>query len=217
MDGLIASINNAYGLIGVGVFMALMIFIKYTSTIKSIAKKLFNSKVDGFLYSPKSILKSKLTYWREFKISSLEMDEYGRNMIFRDLLHIKFDAFHNNLTKIEDADDFETIDRRELYTRIVTCMHNIVEEYETHAKAEGIPSIVINKYKKWHSSSMDYTLKSAELISQSPIYKTNYDIMNAVYLLNISLLELTIAEAERTLSKLNGELTGIVYKGYTIG
>ena len=217
MEGIIEHLFNIYGIAGVSVFMVVLILLKFSTEFKGLFSKIFSSKVDAFLYSPKAIINSKLTYWRDFKIDSLEMSEYGRTKIFRDLLHYKFESFDECLIDIEEMDGFETLGRRELYTAVVKRMHDIVEDYETKAKAEGIPSIVIAKYKQWHSSSLDYTLKSAELITQSPIYKTNYDIMNAIYLLNISLLELTIAEAEKILSDLNGELTGLNYKGYTIG
>ncbi len=217
MEGFIEQIFNIYGIYGVSAFLVIVLLVKYHKQIKSAFKGIFNNQMNAILYSPKAILKSKLTYWRDFKIDSLEMAEYGRTKIFRDLLHHKFDAYDRKLTTIENSDGFAKLSRRELFSSFVTYMHDIVDDYEINAKADGIPSVVIAKYKQWHSKSLDFTLKSAELITQSPIYNTNEDIMSAIYLLNISLLELTIAEAEKTLSDLNGELTGVVYKGYTIG
>lgn len=217
MESLIEHIWNIYGMAGVTVFMFVLIGLKFNTEIKAVLSKIFSSKVDALLYEPKAILRSKLAYWLEFKIPTLEMSEYGRSKIFRDLMTFKFQAVDRILIDIEGDEGFADMSRNELYRSVISRFHNIIEDYESKAKLEGIPSVVIAKFKKWHTPSLEYTLKSAELITQSPIYKTNYDIMNAIYLLYISFLELSIAEAEKALSELNGELTGIEYKGYTIG
>ena len=217
MDSLIEQINNVYGLAGVTVFFCLMILLKFHADIKSLFGKWFKPRMNSMVYAPKDILLSKLRYYLDFKIESLEMTEYGRTKIFRDLLRYKFESYEEMITNIEEIENFDGLGRRELYNAIIGCLASITESFEIKAKSEGIPSIVIHKYKSWRKSTLDYTLKNAEFITMSPIYKTNKDIMNAVYLLNIALLELTIAEAEKGLSDLNGELTGLEYKGYTIG
>lgn len=217
MDSLIEQINNVYGLAGVGFFFIIMIFLKFSSECKSLFGRWFKRDMNSVVYEPKAILMSKLRYYLDFKIESLEMVEYGRTKIFRDLLRFKFESYEKIIVKIEEIENFDDLGRRELYNEIISTMAEITDEFEQKAKSEGIPSIVIHKYKSWRKSTLDYTLKNAEFITMSPIYKTNKDIMNAVYLLNIALLELTIAEAEKGLSELNGELTGLEYKGYIIG
>jgi len=218
MEKFMQEVFNVYGLSGVIIVTLGFFIIKFPNEVKNMLKvfSVFKHR-DAIKFSSKPILKSKLKYWMSFKIDSLEMAEDGRTKIFRDLLRIMFQSYYDNFMCIEDQDDFNDLDRREVYTRIVQAFNDVYADFEDQARLKGIPEVVLVKYQAWHSSTLDYTLKHAELVSQSPVNDTNLDIMYSVYLLVITLLEITIAEAEKVLTGLNGELTGIVYDGYTIG
>lgn len=169
------------------------------------------------VYSPKSILISKLAYWSEFKINKINLEDPGRNLIFKDLLKIRFNVIKLHVFDIEKVPNLEALSRQTLYTLVVECMNHTLVKFKDRSKTEGIPDIVIEKFLDWHTESIELVLRSAELMVGSPVYKTNRDVISAIYLLQTAMLEISIAEAEKALSTLNGSLTGIEYKGLIIG
>jgi hypothetical protein len=72
---------------------------------------------------------------------------------------------------------------------------------------------VIQKFEYWLNKNLEFCLKHIELICNSEIYETNQKKLEAVYTICISVLEITLAEAEKTLKDINGQLNGIEYKG----
>lgn len=169
------------------------------------------------IYSPKAILISKLAYWSEFKINKITLHDPGRNLIFRDLLSIRFNILKLHVFDIEKVKNLDNISRQELYTLILECINNTLVKFKERSKEEGIPIIVVDKFLDWHTESIELVLRSAELMVESPVYKTNRDVISAIYLLQTAMLEISISEAEKALSTLNGSLTGIKYKGLIIG
>lgn len=217
-EEMLVTVHNYFGLAGLITFVSTLILLKWWSQIKSVYSSLFAALFKGTaIFSPRSILISKLTYWIDFKINHIRMPDKGRQMIFRDLLFIKFKTFREKVFDIEKRPDFNTLNRRELYSLIVDCLYETIQRYEERALTSGIPPIVIEKFNEWHNTTVEFALKSAELITQSPVYKTNTDVICGMYLLHAAMLEVTIAEAEKTLTDLNGEITGIEYKGTIIG
>ena len=188
-----------------------------TKVVKFLKRTLSKRENESGRYLPRNILKSKLAYWIDYKIPSLVLEEDGRNLVFHDLLKIKFETYLDNLTNIEDGEKFKSLTKLEVYNAFVACIKSIDDEYKKRAEHEGIPEIVVQKYDIWHNTSLEFVLHSAETMTTSSIYKTNHEYINGIYSLITVLLELKIIEAERTLTKLNGELTGIKYKNIVIG
>ena len=217
---IIKKIFEEYGLIASILFVLVITFaknIEMTKIVKFIKGVLSKRQNESGKYLPRNILNSKLAYWIDYKIPSLVLEEKGRNLVFHDLLKIKFETYLENLTNIEDGDKFTSLSKLDVYNAFVACIRSIDEEYKKRARNEGIPEIVIHKYDIWHSSSLEFVLHSAETMTTSSVYKTNHEYINGIYSLITVLLELKIIEAEHTLTKLNGELTGIKYKDIVIG
>ncbi len=217
-EQLLAVIQQNFGMFGLFVFLGFVAAIKWKNEIKNVLISIFTKFTKStFIYSPKAILKSKLTYWIDFKIDSIHFADRGREMIFKDLLKIQMGEIRDHIFDIENTPGFNDLNRKELYELIVECQHDMAKHCEETSLAAGIPAIVVEKFNKWHRSTSEYIIKSAEYITQSPVYRTNQDAICALYLLQTAMLEITIMEAERTLTELNGELTGVEYKGVIVG
>lgn len=210
MEALILYAFTNYGIYGAGLFLLIISILKYHTWILT---KLQHIVKEENYYRPKGVLISKLTYWIDFRLGNIQLTDPARKQIFSDLLIINFRTIRNNLFKIEDNKDFDSLSSTQLYTSIIDCISNIRETYEKEASNNGIPEIVIKKFYKWHSSTIQYALISSEIICSSMVYSNNRDRMQAIYSMYIAILEITIAEAERSLNELNGELSGFEYRG----
>lgn len=206
-----------YGVAGVIAVVALIAFIKLPNPYASI-KKLFSwfktSRVHH--YSPREVLLSKIEYWLNFKIMNIKMNDAGRQMLFRDILQLKFLSFRDYVTNASHAIN-ENMTGVEMFHTVVENFNEAVDKYEKEAVDRGIPEVVMVKYGEWQLKSYEFTLRATEMICLSQGYGTNESRMQAIYSLITAMMELTIAEAEKTLTELNGDLTGIEYKGVVCG
>lgn len=205
-----------YGVPGVVTILVLLLLIRYADPIKKALAKFTRGRVVSSQYNSKEVLLSKITYWTEFKINHLNIIDNGRRAIFKDLLMIKFLTFKDYINKSHTIYT-NKMGSSELYTAIVTCFNESIGQYNVRAKELKIPDIVLSKFNEWQIKSFEFTLKSAELICYSNVYGNNDMRIQAVFSLFTAMMELTIAEAEKTLTDLNGELSGIEYKGVVCG
>lgn len=206
-----------YGVMGVILVVALIAFIKLPNPWQT-TKKLFGwfktSRVVH--YSPREVLLSKLDYWLNFKISNIKMNDPGRQMLFRDILQLKFLQFREYVQSAGNSVT-ESMSGQEMFHVVVEQFNDAVDKYEQEAINRGVPEVVMVKYGEWQLRSYEFTLRATEMICLSQGYGTNESRMQAIYSLITAMMELTIAEAEKTLTELNGELTGIEYKGVVCG
>ena len=210
-------VSSNYGYVwGIPVFL-ILVALKYIEDIKKVfyAVKSWFRKV--FIikeyHKPSDILHAKISYWVDFKIPNININDPGRKKLFTDLLKYKFEAVQKNIDGLSKSEGFEELNEYQLYETIVKCVHKIQSEYRGKAIEEGIPVVVLDKFAKWHIGTLTYLLSSVEVIALSGIYKNNKEKIQAIYSLHTAILDVTIAEAERSLDELNGELSGIKYKG----
>lgn len=206
----IAFIFSQWGLAGVGAFLLLVFVIKNWSWIMDKIKDVNSSRMshDSF-----GMLMAKLDYWLDFKIQNMYINDPGRRQIFRDLMHIRYKVFKEHLERL-NKNDFNAMEPGAMYSKIVACLHDSIEESEMKAHEAGIPDVVVQKFKKWSGKNVEFTLKAIEMVCYSQVYGSNVLRMQAVYSLYTAMFEITIAEGERSLNELNGELNGVEYKGY---
>lgn len=206
-----------YGAIGVILFLAFITFLKLPNPWTHIKKMFGWMKTTRVAhYSPRDVLLSKIDYWINFKIMNIKMNDPGRQMLFRDILQLKFMQFREYVDCASNCVT-ENMTGQEMFHVVVEKFNETVDAYEREAIARGIPEVVMVKYSEWQLRSYEFTLRATEMICLSSGYGTNESRMQAIYSLITAMMELTIAEAEKTLTDLNGELTGIGYKGVICG
>lgn len=207
-----------YGIIGVVLIIVALILLKISSPMALLKKVWTWLKTARRLSntSPKELLLSKLDYWIKFKIPNLKMQDPGRQLIFRDILKFKFTCFQDYVTKVNEriTDDMSG---NQVFHEIVHTFNETVDAYEKMAIEHGVPEVVMVKYGEWQLRSYEYTIRAAELICLSNGYGNNTSRLNATFSLVTAMMELTIAEAEKTLTELNGQLTGTSYRGVVCG
>lgn len=215
-ESFIGFVFENYGVVGVATLLSVIGLVKWSGFFIAVLKKINPFKKNSN-YVPRDILLSKLTYWLDFKIDNINIKDTGRREIFKDLLKYKFVSVKDNIFKLEKNEGFDSWDSSRFYNEILRCISDNIHNYESESAMAGIPPIVITKFKVWHSGTLEFLLKSSELISASNVYKNNHERIQAIYTVYTAMLEILINEAEKTLTDLNGELTGTVYKGVTCG
>jgi len=87
---------------------------------------------------------------------------------------------------------------------------------EIESREDGIPDIIIQKFVRWNGKTRDTLHDYVAMLGSSRSYKTNLAKTNTLFLVMNILLVSTLGDAERTLKELNGEITGLEYKGSTL-
>ena len=75
---------------------------------------------------------------------------------------------------------------------------------------------MVDKFKRWHSPTTEMLNEYVQLLGASDIYE-NHNVRTATFFMIINLLLITtLADAERTLRELNGDIAGKMYKNKII-
>ncbi len=151
-----------------------------------------------------------------YEIQHLDIKERLRRAIFRDFLLIKFTVIHNRIRAFIMAGDMNQMDTNTFHDKLSLLVTDIITEYEATALDEEIPEIVISKFNKWHSGKAETVFNFVNDICEADDwYVLNtvkfYSFLNQM----VSILDLTLIDARKTLINLNGELDKVVYKGIT--
>lgn len=217
VESMALMILQNYGVLGFGVIISIFAIFKWDTFFIPRIKRILRigDKSDRMkLIKTRNILINKLSFWVRYKVDTLEMKNRARTEIFRDLIKFRLQSFLDEFTD-ESFKYFLHIDGELSYRELLNLFTEVRDRSDEKAKAAGIPDIVIEKFNQWTNPTIQYTLRSAELVLHSGVYDTNTEKMTIIYSLMTSMLELVILEAEKALSILNGELDGIEYKGYT--
>lgn len=105
-------------------------------------------------------------------------------------------------TAMELVDNVNVLSIDECEKTLIKCL----SEAEDDALKKGIPSIFIEKYRKWNSENIKIMIDSVNQICSSKFYLTNYDKMLAILDVLKYSFRVMIIDAEQTINELNGDL-----------
>ena len=151
------------------------------------------------------------------EIPLLKLDDKRpiRQKMYRKLLELKFSTLKSVMEDVVHS-DLEDITPNQWANLIQNEMLRAETMLEEQALQDGMPPIVINKFLVWHNETRELLNHYVNEFAVSGIYGTNIVRTNTfLFLLNLKLITL-IGDAERTLGKINGELTGKHYNGETL-
>ena len=169
-------------------------------SIKSLLQHPFFCNIDNIIF---------------LKIPNIDLGDAGRTRIFQDILSIQFKIILKNL---REAIQTESITEDNFLDKNLEILRNSIAEYEKEWVNYGIPEIVIKKYKDWIFDRYEHIFNSLQSISKNSKIFDTLCLKQYVVLDNYaSVLYMTTLDAEDVLSTLNGELTGVEYKGIVVG
>lgn len=196
---------------GAGMFFLIKFaLLKYQQIERSVLEQnVTDPRKHGFFQKIDYILRYKLP---EIELRFKGQPCQGRTSLFRDMLEIKFDAWRRNIADV-CAIDYKNLSKVDIRQAFTESMLNLVSEYESTWEQNGIPKLVVVKFHKWNDNHAQMFLEAIESITGGSCFSSPREIMNAILEMNALMLLLTILDAEKTLGDLNGELSGMEYKG----
>lgn len=151
------------------------------------------------------------------EIPSLELidNKPVKQQMFRDLLRVETQVIYDICEDVVNI-DMGPWSAAKWESEMAKRIGEILTTFVRKAKEETIPDIVINKYNKWHNSNFETMYSYISLLGHADVYKDNMARTNTFLLIMNLLVMTTIADAERSIKELNGEIGGQLYKNMVI-
>jgi hypothetical protein len=134
-----------------------------------------------------------------------------RQKMYRQILAFYFKSVRDACKSLieEEVDSFTT---SQWSTLVNAKLVRAQEEFEAWCTEDGIPDVAIKKFSLWKSTTEQIMRNYIMSLAFSTVYVNNSARTNTfLYLMNL-LMVTTVADAERTLVGMNGELAGLTYK-----
>lgn len=152
----------------------------------------------------------KIRRYVDIAIPNMHMKGAVRTMMFRDMLTIKLNVIDSRL---KDLLLSKTLTSDNMLTQNLLTLEAIVKEYQSKWKEIGIPEAVSMKFEEWHDGKTLLLYDSIRQICECKIIDTPVEEMYSILNIYLAVVNLTIVDAEKTLTTLNGTLSGLEYKG----
>lgn len=142
-------------------------------------------------------------------------DKPIRQMLMTDLLRIYIRTIHDGCKDISVL-NMKGWSNEQWNIEMSTRLSVMISDAKTAARFEGIPDILITKFSRWVTPSLDMLFTYVDVIGTSNIYSSNIARTNTLFLIVNLLLSTMMGDAERSIQGLNGDITGKIYKGQAI-
>lgn len=132
-----------------------------------------------------------------------------RTEIFRDVLKIFY------ATQLEKMGELleKNITKENFLNENTKTINNIIKAANEKMEENEIPEVVRRKFWEWNNERHEYVLSTLSDIDSSTVFGSIVEKEYAVLNLLQANASFCLMDAEKTLKNLNGDLTGIIYKG----
>ena len=196
---------------GAGLFFLIKFaLLKYQQMERSVLEQgVADPKKHAFFQKVDYILRYKLP---DIKLNYKGTYCAGRTAMFRDMLITKFELWRDMISDIctSDYEHMSNADIRQMFTQETL---DLVTQYETKWQQNGVPKVVVSKFHEWHDNHAEMFLGTVDSITLGACFGSQREIINAILEMNMLMVLLTLLDAEKTLGDLNGEISGLEYKG----
>jgi hypothetical protein len=210
--------------------LGLALFLAY----KVARRKLLSSHGDHFrpcdgcvfaddLRSPQELIGHRLFGYirlaRASLLPNLPIPDQGRRALFLDLLDARFRIVSESYLQWLKVNlpALETMRADTLASEQLALVGGIVEAFEAEARRLGVPSIVMERLRYWEGPRIGHLRSEIQLVCESEWIADSPQRLGFILSVVEQLMKATVLDAERTLGSLNGQLTGIPYRGYVVG
>lgn len=140
----------------------------------------------------------------------------GRNEVFKYMIRAQINSYKNILIQnIPQIESVKTNIAFRDWARKV--LFSVRDDYSQHWEDAGIPKAVIESYSKWHEDRFNLLLSDIDTIS---FYKEDADIEENAFSFFTAIsfiLKLGVTtDSAKALSVLNGEISGLNFRGHTL-
>lgn len=153
-------------------------------------------------------------YWLRLGIDQMPFpSRYKvRSQMYRDMLKILVRTMSRELElSIQTLSDRSS--NAEWQRKATAVLATAVTEYERRFREQGIPDIVIERFRDWNRPSLSYITHAIAALQDSEIADSNEKKTRFLLSSVLAAMKTAFIDAERTLIGLNGQLTGAAYRG----
>lgn len=149
----------------------------------------------------------------------------GKEVVFKDIICNLIDNMEIVLSELSKRIDKGQIkDSTELYNEHIEALNRIIEKHHSYYKnniiytkeEQDVLDVVMKKFDIWNQSRIEFIQEQIMSVCNSPFYKTEKIkaavILDLYFQISVSIL----ADAEKTLNSINGELKGFVFRNIKI-
>lgn len=221
MEGIgILGILASYGTPAIiAVIIIYGLYVLITSALSAKLKSLFSGESSDEETKKDDELKfhtffTNAEYRIAIEIPTLEImpEKPVKEKMYKDLILIETKVIYDTCNEIIDLefDNWTPVMWQNEISKRVTDM---ISTFSKKAHEEGIPDIVIVKYNRWNISSFEMLYNYIKILGTSSTYPDNRSRTNTLLIIMSLLLLTIVADAEKSLRELNGEVAGKSYKG----
>jgi hypothetical protein len=146
-----------------------------------------------------------MNYWINVEIDNIPVQNRLKRNVVRCFLKIQFTTFYDNFKKlINDSENFKV--KNSFENIMIEC----IKQYEEEALNKGVPSIFLDKFRKWHEIHTTITFDAIRSVCDSKFYDSEYERTAAVLDILLFSFRLTIVDAEKSINELNGQLEQVL-------
>jgi hypothetical protein len=139
-----------------------------------------------------------------------------REKVFKDILIISFQTVYDSMHVFVENQLLGEWTPEQWTDALTQSVNMIVVTSSEHARQQGIPEIAIRKFSKWYSETIEQLREYILLLASAKLYHTNVTKTNTFLMVMDLLLESILGDVERVISEINGDLTGLPYKGMIV-
>lgn len=196
----------------------IFLLVKYFSKKIDTALPTQVNKPVGIEYDSVLALKDSHPYFNRIysilniKIPITKIGGPVRTEIFRDVLTVFYDTQKENICHLLD----KNITKENFLNENLKTVNQIIGESDRRMSEFGIPKVVRTKFWEWYEEKQEYIINTLSEINGSVVFETTVEKQYAALSLYQNSAYFTMMGAERTLRRLNGDLTGTIYNGKII-
>jgi hypothetical protein len=217
-----------------GVFAVLVVILPIILTYRFSEKK--KKKKEEALATSHVKLKhhpvfARLKAYQSYIKTGFFLENKGKQEVFRNLLLNEIQIRHDLLMEL--AEEIEQCmshclvegedECNKLYNRNLECLRNGVEALNRYYKTsdytadeQRVLDTVMAKFNKWYEPRIKRLEETIPLICGSRFYADCYTRQAVIFDMYLGTIADMISDAEKTISEINGDLRGMVFRGITI-
>lgn len=167
---------------------------------------------------------NRLDFNKNIIISGFSLENKGKEKVFKDILLKHMEIYKVNLKTLSGQIGNAEISQEQIFNFTLNSLNNIIYSLNNFYKVEDeytsqekkVLKIVMDKYSLWNLDREQMFITRMQEICASNVYQNNnlkaYLVLDTfLYMIND-----TINDASRTLNNINGDLTGLKFKGVVI-
>lgn len=148
----------------------------------------------------------------EIQAMTLFNDKPIRQTLLKDLVYCSLASVEEVAERIAETDHSKW-NYTEWNYEMRSALNEMNTEFVQKCVNRGMPEIVYKKYLVWYFERLNYMRIFIDQIAGTESYATPESKTSALFLMFNLFLVTFIGDAERTLKELNGEISGLHYKG----